>query len=176
MRSLATLLALAFTLVPTGILGAQAHAHDHTSPYASFTHREIKALSPEETEGLLNGGGLGMALSAELNHYPGPRHVLEMRALLDLSSEQEAEIQRIFDEMQEQARPLGRTIVDLERGLDRSFADGSITEGRMVELLEAIALAQARLRAAHLRAHLRLVPILTESQRERYERARGYAG
>ena len=176
MRSLVEVLAVAFTLGAAGPLVAQTHSHDHASPYAGFTDREIKALSAEETEGLLNGDGLGMALPAELNRYPGPRHVLEMGAMLGLSSDQESAIRSIFDEMQEQARSLGQEIVDLERDLDRSFAEGAITESRLEQLLETIALSRARLRVAHLRAHLRLLPVLTESQREHYEQARGYAG
>jgi hypothetical protein len=114
-------------------LVAQARSHDHASPYADFTDREIKALSAEEIEGLQDGDGLGMALAAELNGYPDPRHVLELRVMLGLSSGQESEIQAIFNEMREQARSLGRTIVDLERDLDRSFAEGTITEARLVD-------------------------------------------
>jgi hypothetical protein len=136
--------------------------------------REIKALSVDELEGLQNGDGLGMALAAELNGYPGPRHVLELGAMLGLSPGQTSDIQAIFDEMQQQAQSLGRTIVDLERELDRSFAEGTITEARLVELLDAIATNRAVLRATHLRAHLHLFPVLTELQREHYARARGY--
>ena len=175
MRYSLGLLALALTLGSAGPLFAQAHLHDHASPYAGFTDREIKALSPEEIAGLLNGDGLGMALPAELNRYPGPRHLLELGAMLGLSSDQESEVQAIFNEMQAQARSLGKTIVELERGLDRSFAEGTITEARLGKLLEVIALNRARLRATHLRAHLRVLPVLTESQREHYERVRGYA-
>jgi len=157
-------------------LVAQARPHDHASPYAGFTDREIKALSAEEIVGLLNGDGLGMALPAELNRYPGPRHLLELGAMLGLSPDQESEVQAVFDAMQAQAQSLGQTIVELERDLDRSFVKGTITEARLDELLEAIALHRARLRATHLRAHLLVLPVLTESQREHYERARGYAG
>ena len=170
------LLALALTLGSPGTLVAQAHSHDHASPYAGFTDREIKALSADEVAGLLNGDGLGMALPAELNRYPGPRHVLELGAMLGLSADQESQVQAIFDEMQAQAQSFGSMIVELERDLDRSFAEGTITEARLGELLEAVALNRARLRASHLRAHLRVLPVLTESQREHYERARGYAG
>jgi Spy/CpxP family protein refolding chaperone len=96
--------------------------------------------------------------------------------MLGLSTDQEAEIQAIFDEMQAQARSLGKTIVELERDLDRSFAEGLITERRLDQRLEAIAKQRVRLRATHLRAHIRLLPVLTESQREQYEQARGYKG
>ena len=176
MRNSTSLLVLGLALGSAGPLVAQAHTHDHASPYAGFTDREIKALSAEEIAGLLTGDGLGMALPAELNRYPGPKHVLELGAMHGLSTDQEAEIQAIFDEMQTQARSLGKTIVELERDLDRSFAEGSITERRLDQRLEAIAKQRVRLRATHLRAHIRLLPVLTESQREQYEQARGYKG
>ena len=47
-------------------------------PYAGMQDREIKALSAEERAALLEGQGMGLALAAELNGYPGPVHVLEL--------------------------------------------------------------------------------------------------
>lgn len=176
MRGALGVLGLALALSPVGPVAAQAHSHDHASPYAAFTDREIKALSAEEVQGLLDGAGLGMALPGELNRYPGPRHVLDMAPMLGLSPDQESAVRAIFEEMQEQARSLGKEVVDLERELDRDFAQGTITDARLEELVGAIARSNAKLRVVHLRAHLRLRPILTESQREQYERMRGYAG
>ncbi len=72
--------------------------------------------------------GLGMALAAELNKYPGPRHVLELGPALGLSVDQESKIQAIFDEMQNEARSFGRLIVELERDLDQTFVEGTISE------------------------------------------------
>ena len=65
-------------------------------------------------------------------------------------------------------------MVELERSLDQAFADRTMTEERLADLLEAIAGKRAQLRAAHLRAHLRVMPLLEDSQREQYLRARGY--
>ena len=50
------------------------------SPYTGQEARGIKALSQDDIEGLLSGAGTpfgGMAKPAELNGYPGPRHVLD---------------------------------------------------------------------------------------------------
>ena len=47
-------------------------------PYAGDAGREIKALSPEEVKDLLSGAGMGYAKAAELNHFPGPAHVIEL--------------------------------------------------------------------------------------------------
>jgi hypothetical protein len=176
MRRSCILLTVVIALGPAVPLGAQTHSHDHTSPYAGFLDREIKALSDEEIQGLLAGEGMGMALAAELNRYPGPRHVLDMGPMLGLSPEQKVSIQAVFEEMQGKAKTLGAEIVELEGKLDRSFADGSISEERLNGLLESIGRARTELRFAHLRAHLRLLPLLTESQRKQYLRARGYGG
>ena len=53
-------------------------AEEKPSPYAGQQARQVKALSKAEIEGLLAGRGLGYAKAAELNHYPGPRHVLDL--------------------------------------------------------------------------------------------------
>jgi hypothetical protein len=158
-------------LLPTVI-----HAQHTHSPYAAHQEREIKALSAEEVEGYLNGDGLGMALPAELNGYPGPRHVLELAEQLELSEEQATEVRRIHDSMKASAVELGTQIVQLERRLDQEFADGSITPTALESLTDEIAMLQGRLRAVHLQAHLELADVLTDTQREEYDHLRGYAG
>jgi hypothetical protein len=70
------------------LAGESHHEHIHSSPYAGEQTREIKALSKEDIDELLRGGGWGLAKSAELNGMPGPTHVLDMAAELDLSAEQ----------------------------------------------------------------------------------------
>ena len=44
--------------------------------YAGLQDRPIKAMAPERVADLLAGRGATLALAAELNHFPGPRHVL----------------------------------------------------------------------------------------------------
>lgn len=158
-------------------LAAQVHAHaDHASPYADLADREIKALSPEDVEGLLGGAGLQMALPAELNGHPGPRHLLDMADMLGLTDEQRAAVQAVFDRMQGEARALGAGIVEGERRLDEAFAEGTIDVESLASMVGEIARTRGALRIVHLRAHLEVFPLLTEEQRTHYERARGYGG
>ncbi len=172
MRSTVNVIQLvALGLLLPGTLQAQ---HD-ASPYAGHQNREIKALSAEEVAALLNGEGMGMALPAELHGYPGPRHVLELAAQLELSAEQTAATQRIFDTMKQQAVELGKQIVELEHRLDRAFADATVNRAQLDQLTGEIARAQGRLRAVHLGAHLELASVLSDAQRESYARLRGYA-
>jgi hypothetical protein len=45
------------------------------------------------------GRGMGLALPAELNGYPGPIHVLELSDKLGLSAEQKSRIEGLFESM-----------------------------------------------------------------------------
>src|SRR6266478_2961860 len=83
-------------LVAAGIFGVRAE----TSPYAGMQNRGLKALSEQQIEDLRAGRGMGMALAAELNSYPGPAHVLELASALDLSEAQRGRTQALFEEMQ----------------------------------------------------------------------------
>ena len=115
-----------------------------------------------------------MALPAELNGYPGPRHVLDMSRTLGLTMSQEETVRAIFQEMRTKALELGAQVVELERDLDRAFAEGTLDERGLDELVGKIAEARGRLQATHLTAHLQLHPVLTDEQRAHYQRARGY--
>ena len=144
--------------------------------YAGQQNREIKALSPQETADLLAGRGMGMARAAELNSYPGPMHVLELRDQLGLSDEQVSAAQVSFRGMQAAARQLGAELVEQERMLDGLFRSGTITPARMTAYTEAIGLLQGRLRTIHLAAHLEMRELLTSDQIARYDDVRGYIG
>jgi len=66
-----------FALLIMGLFTALFAQEDH-SPYAGQENRTIKALSQGEIKNFLSGAGMGFAKAAELNHYPGPKHVLEL--------------------------------------------------------------------------------------------------
>jgi Spy/CpxP family protein refolding chaperone len=144
------------------------------SPYAGQESRAIKALSPEEIQDLLAGRGMGKAKAAELNRYPGPRHVLELADQLGLSAAQRAETERIFEGMQAEASRLGAEIVARERELDGRFAAGTMTAPELERLLDELGALESRLRMVHLRAHLAQRDVLTPAQRRQYEVLRGY--
>lgn len=165
---------LSLTLVLLFPIVAPAQ-HRH-APYAGLQDREIKALSPEQVDDYLSGEGMGMALPAELNGYPGPRHVIELAGELDLSEAQLEAARAIFDSMKRDARELGTEIVALERQMDREFAGRTITAETLDTLTARIGRLQGSLRSMHLRAHLRLAEVLTDDQRAEYDRVRGYAG
>ena len=142
--------------------------------YAGQEQRAIKSLSAEEVEQLLQGQGMGLAKAAELNHYPGPRHVLELAAQLELTQEQRANAQTAFDRMHAEAVKLGQQIVARERELDAAFAGGEIDARKLEAATAEIARLQGLLRAAHLAAHLETRRILSPQQIKKYDELRGY--
>jgi hypothetical protein len=160
------------------VVPAHGAAQDHSghSAHVGKEDREIKAYSDEEVRALLEGEGAGYALPAELNQYPGPLHVLELKDALALTGEQEREVQAIFRAMNTRARELGARLVEEERELDRAFGERTITPERLRELTRSIAALEAELRAEHLEAHLRTTDLLTLHQIHTYDAARGYAG
>jgi hypothetical protein len=86
-------------LVSLAVLSAMwagAAAAQHATPYAGQEARPIKALSAKEVEDLRAGRGMGLALAAELNGYPGPLHAIELADRLRLSDEQRARMQGLF--------------------------------------------------------------------------------
>ena len=89
-----------FMLAPFGAALAQV------SPYAGQQTREIKALSAQEIDDLLNARGMALAKAAELNGYPGPLHSLELADKLGLSPEQLRAIKDIKAREEAAARPL----------------------------------------------------------------------
>lgn len=169
------LLAFALLLGSAAPLTAQQqHRHQPPQPYAGQQTRRIKALSEPEIRGYLNGEGMGYAKVAELNRYPGPRHVLDLADRLELTPEQLAKTQVLFEEMRTRAIELGERIVAQEAELDRLFAEARIDDVGLQHALHAIALTEAELRANHLRAHLTMRELLTEWQIAEYDRLRGY--
>ena len=158
-------------LVAAFVLGGCATA----SPYSGEQARDIKALSAEDTDALLKGKGMGLAKAAELNGYPGPLHVLELAADLKLDEQQRARTQALFDAMQAKAVALGRQLVAEERELDELFAQKSVDAQSLAQVLARIGELQAKVRGAHLEAHIAQARILTSGQTARYVELRGYS-
>ena len=146
------------------------------SPYAGMQARPIKALSEQQIADLKAGRGMGLALAAELNGYPGPSHLLELADQLDLSETQRGALRSLFEGMKVETIPIGERLIAQESVLDRLFADHEITPENLSVATTDIGETQARLRNAHLKYHLSTVALLQPSQMQRYAELRGYAG
>lgn len=149
------------------------------SQYAGDETLSIKSLSQPDIEGLRQGTGTplgGLAKLAELNGYPGPRHVLDAINAGELvaTSEQKAAIQTLYDEMQPQAVDLGLKLIAIESDLNDAFATNSISEESLQNKLEESAGVYTQLRYTHLKYHLAMMDILTPDQITKYNSLRGY--
>ncbi len=147
------------------LLSAQCPMHEQHTQAA-------KSLPAETLTAYRNGTGMGMAMPAEMNGYPGPRHILDLGEQLHLTAGQRARIQTIYDAMHEEAVRLGNEIIDLETKLDHRFADSSMTPQGLQSLTAQIAERQGRLRYVHLRAHLAAKEVLTAEQVLNYMKLR----
>ncbi len=165
-----TLAAIALTL-SAGAAFAQG-----AQPYAGLQTRPLKALSAEQMADLRAGRGMGLALAAELNGYPGPSHVLELARELDLTEAQRKQVEAHFAAMKAETVPLGEEVIARERALDHQFAARVITPASLTTSIDAIGAAQSKLRTAHLKYHLSMLDLLTPAQVQRYAQLRGYAG
>jgi Spy/CpxP family protein refolding chaperone len=154
---------------------ALAAPHQHApSPYAGHERREVAALSEQEVADLRSGAGMAMALPAELNGYPGPRHVLDLADALALTSAQRATAERLMAAMREKAVTLGEQVIEAEAALGRLFGAGTASAAAVSAATDRVALLRGELRAVHLVAHLGMRDALTEEQRAAYDRLRGY--
>lgn len=160
-----------------------SHHHDsragksdnYRSRYVGQEQRQIKSLSAEDIKELKRGGGWGLAKAAELNGMPGPAHILEMAAEIQLGPEQQNRIQQLYNEMKAAAVVLGERLITLEADLNTAFADASINQARLEQSVREIESIRADLRIVHLSTHLQTPDILTREQIDLYNRLRGYA-
>jgi Spy/CpxP family protein refolding chaperone len=158
------------------LLGMPALAFAQHQPYTGQQSREVKSLSPQEVDDLLAGRGMGTAKPAELNRYPGPAHVLELKERLELTPEQEKRTRAIHAAMQSEASAAGRRVVDAERTLDEAFAKGVIDQAALAGQVRELGRLHGEFRLAHLKAHIETKALLTPGQISRYDHLRGYAG
>jgi Spy/CpxP family protein refolding chaperone len=171
-----TVPACARLLALTALLAVAVPAVGQASAAAAAPAAQgaAKSLPPDEIASLLAGEGMGLARAAEMNHYPGPRHLLDVENQIGLSEEQRAAIRRIYIETIDKARKVGRKVVDAEAELSEAFVRGAITEARLRSLVMKVTELRGQLRLIHLMAHLKTKKLLTAEQVEKYETLRGY--
>lgn len=172
MRILNTVLSLA----AIAVLIAPAVPAAERFPYAGLEKRAIKAMQSGRIADIAAGKGAGYALTAELNGYPGPRHVLDLADELKLTPRQMKRIETLFRSMQREAKALGRKLIAGEAALEALFAEGRIDETALQTSVASIAEIEGRLRSTHLKYHLIIKSLLTGTQVAAYNRLRGYGG
>lgn len=139
---------------------------------ASAAHAQF---SSERLAQYLAGAGMGYAKAAELNHFPGPMHVLELADRLELSEPQRAATRKLMDEHKRDARAIGAELVEAERAVEALFRKGSLDEATLARAVREAAALEGEYRLSHLETHRRMRGLLTEEQVKRYDALRGYS-
>lgn len=148
---------------------ARAQYADDFDPDAS-----IRSLSAEEIEQIRQGGGASLALPAELNGIPGPRHVLDLTDELALSRDQLAQIQEVYDRFRADVIPAGEGYLVALQALEEGFRARTITGDSLANIVADVSRLEGDLITIHLAAHLETAERLTEEQIATYNQLRGY--
>lgn len=156
------------------VLAALARPSLSQTPGKVIVPKYTSVLSEADSAGYVNGQGMGLAKAAELNGYPGPKHVLELAEQLRLSESQAERTKQSFDSMHLDAVRLGKAIVEKEQRLGKMYAEKKITPENLAPLVMEIGALQSQLRLVHLKAHTDMVAILSEGQIKKYAELRGY--
>jgi hypothetical protein len=144
------------------------------SPYVNQQDSPVRGLSAQEVDDLVQGRGAGYARTAELNSYPGPRHLLDAADALALSDTQVTSLGDIFADMEREAQAVGARIVAAETRLSDAFGTRTITEATLAQQVRDLSALYGELRDIHLRAHLLSRTLLCDDQVMRYNHVRGY--
>jgi Spy/CpxP family protein refolding chaperone len=129
----------------------------------------------EREKQYLEGAGMGYARPAELNHFPGPMHVLELADQLKLTGEQRVATRKLMDAHKAEARGIGAELVAAERELEQLFRGGKMDEAVLARAARTTAALEGEYRLSHLETHRRMRELLSLEQVKRYDELRGYA-
>ena len=102
----------------------------------------------------------GYGKAAELNGFPGPRHVLDLKKELALTSKQVSEIEEIYRKMNLLAVKVGAELVAKEAFMDREFKEKRVNSKSLKKMIQSSAVKYSELRYIQLVAHLETAKIL----------------
>ena len=125
----------------------------------------LSALSKEDLKGLRRGHGTpfgDMAKAAELNGFPGPRHVLDLKRN-GLTSKQVSEIEEIYRKMNLLYIKVGAELV-AKAFMDREFKEKRVNSKSLKKMIQSSAVKYSELRYIQLVAHLETAKILKKGK------------
>lgn len=144
--------------------------------FSGKDHSNLKSLSQTEIDGYLSGKGMGLAKPAELNRFPGPKHVIEFANELALSTDQRKQTQKIYSAMKNRASEYGRLFVLNEEKIEQLFSENTVTPALLEKALRNSEEIRSKLRGVHLAAHIEQKALLSEQQVRLYDNLRGHTG
>lgn len=129
-------------------------------PFSSAAEEPIHAtvrliaIPKDDIEGYLSGAGMGMAKVADHNFYPGPVHVLEFSEELGLTDAQVEQTQDLYLKMKNKAATLGAELIVKETQLQKAFANKTVSQSVLRELVSMASRLKGEIRYTHLETHL----------------------
>jgi len=159
---------------------AQDHQHDAMTATAGAPASSMASLAnysaEERAQGLREGRGMGLAIPAEGNGYPGPRHVLELADRIGVTSDQRQQTEALFNAMKADAQRLGAQLLAEEAELNAMFREKRATPALLDQAARRIGTTEAALKVTHLRTHLAMMQILRPDQVAKYVALRRAGG
>ena len=178
------LLSVAALVTVVAICGQPASAQEHQhgemvappgAPASSMS--SLANYSAEErAQGLREGRGMGLAIPAEGNGYPGPRHVLELADQIGITADQRRQTETLFNAMKADAQRLGAQLLADEAELNAMFREKRATPALLEQAARRIGTTEAALKVTHLRTHLAMMQILRPDQVGKYVALRRAGG
>ncbi len=174
MKFTKVVLALALSGLPAAAQEVHHDCPQMTGSNHAHAAMNKSGVSDEQRSQYLNGEGMGLAKAAELNHYPGPRHVLDIADKLGLSPDQLTATRALFDDVHSKAQALGKQLLAREDELEALFHEQHADADKVRQLTAEIANLEGQLRALHLTAHIRQRALLSAEQVTKYDALRNY--
>lgn len=175
-RSMSSLCIAAGLLLCFGLMTTFSHAQSESDTAEEATDASdieaLQAMPRRQFNNLLQGRGMGAARIADLKGYPGPMHVLEMAEELEISDTQREQTEQIMQRMRSTAQQRGRELIEAERKLEALFDGGAVQPSAVDAALLEIANLQAKVRAAHLHAHIEQARVMNDEQIAKYTELR----
>jgi len=157
-----TIFIISFFIIAVDAYSQSADTVGDRSPLKTLTYAQYNAL--------INGKDIyGMALVAELNHYPSPEKVIKFKKQLDLSPIQVSKLNAINKELHRKKVEMGWIIIRNEQTLDSIFKYHRLDNGSLIFYANRYGLYQGELRNAILQACLTTWGLLSPQQITRFE-------
>ncbi len=139
------------------------------SPDSTIKQSPLKTLSNEQYNALLKGDDIyGMALAAELNHYPLPDKVIKLKKEINLTPVQVTKISAIAKELHRKKLKHSSIIINNEKTTISFFRTNKFDNGSLIFYANRYGLYEGELRNAILQACLAARNLLSLQQVNKY--------
>ena len=129
---------------------------------------EDTSLTKEEVNAYLTGGSLDFVRVANINHFPSPKRVMQIKGLLNLNRAQDNRTTISYKLMRKYAIKTGRKIVRKESQLNHLFQQADVDLSAVKKLVHELAILKGELRFIHLKARVSQKNYLTNEQISTY--------